>query len=311
MKIFFNRFPRNEPYGGGNQFLQRMTDTLAERGHKVVYHFEHGIDAIFMMDPRPRDHGYSAQHVFAYKQDFPKVKILHRINECDKRKATQHMDDLLIRSAQISDEVVFISEWLQKYFYDLGLTNPSHTIYNGCDTNIFMPSKEQKIGEKVRLVTHHWSDNWMKGFDLYTQIDKQLIHNPSADFEFSYIGRYSKEYTPTATNLVSPRRGQSLADTLKQHHIYVTASRWEPCGMHHIEGAACGLPVLYHRDSGGIKELCQNHGLEFSNFSEFLEGLQEIKRNYSAYVDRIDRDKLSIDVCCEKFSDIVENMVRS
>ena len=47
MKVFFNRVPRTDPYGGGNQFLQMMTLTLAKMGHQVVYHLEKDIDLIF------------------------------------------------------------------------------------------------------------------------------------------------------------------------------------------------------------------------------------------------------------------------
>ena len=89
MKIFFNRYPRQEPYGGGNQFLQRMISLLVEGGHDVVYHPEEGIYLIFMMDPRPGDHGYSIQHIAEYKHRFPKTKILHRVNECDARKGNK------------------------------------------------------------------------------------------------------------------------------------------------------------------------------------------------------------------------------
>ena len=47
-----------------------------------------------------------------------------------------------------------------------------------------------------------------------------------------------------------------LADELKKHHIYVTASVNEPSGNHHIEAAQCGLPILY-LDSGGIPNIAK------------------------------------------------------
>ena len=33
--------------------------------------------------------------------------------------------------------------------------------------------------------------------------------------------------------------------------------------MHHVEGAQCGLPVIFHEDGGGIVELAQRYGLGF------------------------------------------------
>jgi glycosyltransferase involved in cell wall biosynthesis len=310
MKVFFNRYPRNQPYGGGNQFLQKMTSMLSQKGHDVVYHLEEEIDIIFMIDPRPGDHGYSIQHIWNYKQSNPKTKILHRVNECDARKGTNEVDEILLLGMSISDKIVFISSWLQEYFHNLadpkiGLKERSRVIYNGCDTNHFYPTKKER-SDKIKLVTHHWSDNWMKGFDLYTEIDKYLIDNPNAPFDFTYIGRYCKEYLPKKTNLVSPLHGKELGDELRKYDIYVTASRWEPCGMHHIEGAASGMPVLYHKDSGGIVELCQNHGEAFSGFDSFLESLSSVAKNYSGYVDKIDHGNLSLEKCCNQFYSVIQ-----
>jgi len=307
MKIFFNRIPRFEPYGGGNQFLIKMVETLEKRGHKVCFHLEQDIDLIFMMDPRPGDIGYSIDHIEEYKRIFPKTKILHRVNECDARKSTKEVDILLLRGMNISDTVVFISSWLQEYFKERGFSGDSSVIYNGCNLENFGIEENHKISNPAKIVTHHWSDNYMKGFDIYVEIDRFLIQNPGA-FEFTYVGRYWNGYTPKATKIVSPLAGNSLGSELKKHDIYVTASRHEPCGMHHIEGAACGLPVLYHSDTGGIKELCKNHGLEFKSFNQFLEGLENIKKNYNQFRSMIDLDYLDINRCCNSYTEIIEKI---
>ena len=309
MKVFFNRVPRTDPYGGGNQFLQMMTLTLAKMGHEVVYHLEKDIDLIFMMDPRPGDIGYALPHIVAYKKHFPNTKIIHRVNECDARKGTTDVDDILMTAMNISDEVVFISEWLQNYFFQKGYTKKSNVVYNGCNIDHFYPEPKEKAN-KIRLVTHHWSDNWMKGFDLYTGIDRYINENPDCNFEFTYVGRYCKEYTPTNTKLVQPLSGKLLGDEIKKHDIYVTASRFEPCGMHHIEGAACGLPVLYHVESGGIVELCQKHGMGFHNFDSFMRSLEVVSNNHDKFVKKIDYNSLSIEKCCNSFYNIIEETVR-
>ena len=185
MKIFFNRVPRNEPYGGGNQFLVGIVEKLKNLGHNIVFHLEENIDLIFMMDPRPGDIGYSLQHIAGYKHHFPNVKIVHRVNECDKRKGTNEIDKLLLAGMNISDEVIFISEWLKEYFKELGFRKSSKVIYNGCDLTHFKPTQQKSKSSKVKLVTHHWSDNCMKGFDLYTEIDRYIANNPNCNLEFT------------------------------------------------------------------------------------------------------------------------------
>jgi len=86
----------------------------------------------------------------------------------------------------------------------------------------------------------------------------------------------------------------------------VTASRFEPCGMHHIEGSASGLPVLYHQDGGGINELCKKHGIEFNDMSSFFVGLQTILDSYEDFVSRIDYSYLSSNRMCAEYYRILK-----
>lgn len=300
-KIFFNRVPRYEPYGGGSHFVTAMCEYLKKKGHEVVFELDEAVDTIFMIDPRSGDIGYSINHILSFKEHFPNVKILHRINECDARKNTEGLDRILIESANRSDKVVFISNWLKEYFENLGFEkNKGTVIYNGCKLNHFYPVENKKPNKKIKLLTHHWSDNWMKGFDLYSKIDEWLSDS-SLDFEFTYVGRYSKEYTPKNTKIIHPLHGKELGEELRKHDIYVTASRYEPCGMHHIEGAASGLPVIYHKETGGIVELCSKHGEEYETFNQFIEKLEKVKNNLQEYRKKIDYDFLDIERCCESF----------
>jgi len=308
MKVSFNRRPPHGPWGGGASFVENMSKFLYEKGHDVVFDLSNDIDLIFMIDPRPNSESYSVQDIFNYKNYFPNTKIFHRVNECDKRKNTNFIDNLILQSSKITDVTVFISSWLESYFFDKGFNKKSHVVYNGCNNNFFFDKERNSAHTPIKLVTHHWSDNWMKGFDIYSEIDKYVSERD--DLEFTYIGRYCKEYTPVNTNIILPISGADLASELRNHDIYVTASRWEPCGMHHIEGSACGLPVLYHQDGGGINELCKNHGEEFNNFNTFLDKLDIIKNNYSEYANKIDHNFLSSSRCCDEYYAIIKDLMR-
>ena len=308
MKCFFNRKPINGPWGGGNVFVTNMAKYLRQEGHDVVFDFEYGIDVIFMIDPRPSDYGFSINEIYNYKKQFPNVKIIHRVNECDKRKNTNIVDNILLQSNQLADKTVFISKWLADYFTKKGFNKDYSVIYNGCDRDIFYPIEEKDLEGPLKLVTHHWSDNWMKGFDIYTQIDRYLQSNN--DFEFTYVGRYNKDYIPKKTKIVAPLHGTELGEELRKHDIYVTASRWEPCGMHHVEGAASGLPTLFHKEGGGINELCIQHGHEYSNFDTFLQQLSLLKESFHATRKKINYENIDIMNCCRKYYNIVKFMVK-
>ena len=159
MKVFFNREEKFTPYGGGSQFITAMARKFRQNGHQVTFHLEEDVDLIFMIDPRPGGIGYSVNHIIQHKLNHPNVKILHRINECDARKNTNFMDNILIESAKHVDCVIFISQWLKDYFTQKGMnTNDCDVIYNGCDTSHFFPRKEIDSKTKTKIVTHHWSD---------------------------------------------------------------------------------------------------------------------------------------------------------
>jgi len=308
MKILINRKIVEGPYGGGNNFVKSLYTTLGSAGHELVSSLQPGIDLIVLHDPRYDELGISIKEIASFKKHFPKTKVLHRINECDARKNTNEIDQLLLVSNQFADETVFISEWLQDYFTSKGHSRHSHVIYNGCNLSHFYPEKNKKArNNPLKIVTHHWSDNWMKGFDVYKYIDELCSKNPDK-YQFTYIGRYAKEYKPKNTTIIPPTYGKALGDELRTHDIYVTASRWEPCGMHHIEGAASGLPVLYHKDGGGIVEGCKKHGLEFSSPEELPQLIDEMNNNYDNFSLKIDYSFLSFERCMKQYLDLIEKM---
>jgi len=227
-------------------------------------------------------------------------------DECDKRKNTNHVNKLIFRSNEIADVTIFISNWLANYFIKKGFNKPYKVIYNGCNSNYFYPKKKREVGDVIRLVTHHWSSNWMKGFDIYTELDK-LLENRD-DIEFTYIGRYNENYKTKNTKIIPPLYGKALGDELRKHDIYLTASRWEPCGMHHIEGARSGLPVLYHKDGGGINESCRNYGFEYNDIPSLLKGIEKIRTEFREYRNKIDFEFLDSKRCYQEYYNIILKM---
>ena len=303
MKVMISRKPKDGPWGGGNLFIKGLEKCLKTRGHQVFYEFTQDLDFIFMIDPRPSDYGVSVNEILQYKHFFPKTQIVHRINECDKRKGTNNLDPILLQCTDHVDHVVFISEWLQQYFIEKGLKRKdTSVIYNGCNTDHFNFDKRVESIDKVHLVTHHWSDNIMKGYDFYKELDDILIEK---GWEFTFIGRFCKDIKTKNITLLDPSTGNQLADKIKMGNIYITASKWEPCGMHHIEGAACGLPVIYHEMGGGINEGCKRYGESFSDMSSFSIAVEKIKKNYGKYIDKIESEDLSILGCCTKYCELV------
>ena len=100
----------------------------------------------------------------------------------------------------------------------------------------------------INIVTHHWGNNWNKGFDTYTLLDEMVGKEINGKkINFTYIGNMPDNYRFKNSKHIKPLSGANLANELKKNHIYVTGSLNEPSGNHHIEAAQCGLPLLYIR----------------------------------------------------------------
>jgi len=312
MKIMLNRPIKKEPWGGGSHFITALYEFLSSKNHDVIFELQPNIDIIFMFDPRPSVGGDCVNSIYQYKQYKPSTKIIQRINDTDKARPNDApwRDKLLLEANKIADHTIFISEWVKNYYLSKGFNEQqkNSVIINGCNSDWYFPTKEKKINKsKIHLITHHWSDNFMKGFDVYNFIDELVLKNDR--FKFTYMGRYNKKYFPKNTTLIPPKYGPEVGDILRSADIYVTGARWEACGMHHIEAASCGLPILYHKDGGGVTETCKKHGVEFSSTDDFVERLNTLVDEYDRIKDKIDYSFLSFERCLKQYENVILDLI--
>lgn len=312
MKFYINRMIRKSAWGGGSNFVTFLSEKLVEQGHIHCKQLEPDIDQIIMVDPRYEEGGCSLNEIVNYKHKFPNVKILHRINDLDKHRGTDVIDGIIMAGNLFADETVFISQWLKDYYLERKMKPKGicggYVIVNGCDETWFYPEVVKQKHEKIRLVTHHWSNNVSKGYKFYQQINDLCASRN--DIEFTFIGRYPPTFNPTHTKIYSPLYGKALGDELRQHDVYVTASTWEACGMHHIEGASCGLPVLFHENGGGINEICQQHGESYSSIEDFVKKLDIVSHNLEQYRSKINYEQLSASHCFKRYLDVIQERVK-
>lgn len=304
-RIAINMKPKDSPWGGGNQFVQQLEEFLLAEGHAVTYDLDDDVTVILLIEPRPfQTTRFSVQDIAEFKATHPGVSVIHRVNECDQRKATSDVDELLLSANQVADHTVFISKWLKSYFEKAwgGFRTPVSVIQNGSHDETYKPDDRLgRAGGPLRLVTHHWSNNMLKGFDYYKRIDDLIADGQLNDIELTVVGRWPEDMTWRSAKLVDPLHGADLAAELRKHDAYVTASRFEPGGMHHIEAAQCGLPVLYHTDGGGIVEMCQRYGIGFSNDEELVSAINKMRDELETYRAKARRSLPSGREMCEDY----------
>lgn len=293
MKISIGSKILEGPYGGGNEFLKNLYNYFQSKGHNVINHLnEPDIDVILLTNPLfDSETATFNNYDIDYYVNFinSRALVFQRINECDERKGTSYINSKLEKFNKNVDVNIFVSNWLKNNFKDYQISKkPSFVVMGGPSKKIFnMINKSPWNGEeKIKVVTHHWSDNLMKGYDFYKLVDEILSSEINKKlFEFTIIGNTPKSIEFNNSILIPPISGNELANELKKNHIYLTASVNEPSGNHHMEGAMCGLPIMY-LNSGAIPEYCSEYGVEIKN-DLFLLSLEKIKRNYFQLFDKL------------------------
>ena len=315
MKISIGTKTKEGPWGGGNLFAINLKKYLERKGHKVVSDLcSDDIDLILLTEPRKTSESSAFSHydIINYKKYVKQdTLVVHRLNECDERKNTQFVNKYLKYANQsVANYSVFVSYWLKDIYHNIGLQSEnSKVIYAGADSKIFNNHNtlywDRK--SKFKIVTHHWGANWNKGFDIYSHFDNLLAEKEYKDrFEFTYIGNLPKNFSFKNSNHIKPLSGNALVNELKKNHAYLTASINEPSGNHHIEGAQCGLPVMF-LNSGGTVEYCKDFGLIFEK-NNFENQLNMFHDNYSIYRKKIQNYPHNAEKMCEEFEALFLHM---
>lgn len=155
-------------------------------------------------------------------------------------------------------------------------------------------------------MTHHWSDNINKGYEIYNKLDKYC--KLTDKLEFVFIGRKFNDEFIEHPIINGPYKGNDLADMLRDCDIYITASIYDSCPMHVLEGISCGLPILFINHEGGGKDLCElsidKIGEKFNDMNDLEDKINMIINNYDDYrnnilknIDLYNSDKCYADFC--------------
>lgn len=317
MKVSIGMRIQEGPFGGANQFARSLAEYLKQHGHQVCFELKDpDIDLILLTDPRPElpSNAFTVKDIVRYlKTVNGRAVVAHRINECDERKGTDFMNKILVdANRSCADHTIFIASWLKALFVRLGIPGEeSSVLLNGADTDIFNAQgyRPWKRFEKLRIVTHHWGGNWNKGFDIYAKLDDMMGEEPFRNqIIFTYIGNIPDGVRLKYTQCFAPMHGKELAEYIRRNHVYVTGTLNEPAGMHHIEGALCGLPLLY-RNSGALPEYCGTHGIMFEGDQDFPQALERMMTDYDQYAVRMASYPHTADVMCRGYLNLFIDLV--
>jgi len=285
LKVYLNKTPVAGPWGGGNKFVSQLAEELHKKKVNVTYELTSDVDVIFCFDPRSNHQGLWYQDFLNHKIKLGS-KIIQRIGDVGTHSKPD-LTKLVNQTSRISDFVIFPSEWAKNYInYD----NKNCRIIKNRPHPVFYQNRKNKfkVEKKLKIITHHWSTNEKKGFDLYAQLGKYLLHNPLRNIEFTYIGRYNEKFSKEGINVIDPLNSDELSKILPKHDLYLTASIEEAGANHVLEALGAGLPVLYRENGGSIGEYCEGYGIEYkSDLKSMICAIDLFRKNSLYYYEKV------------------------
>ena len=266
------------PYGGGNQFMLALRKSLERRGVNVAENSTAKNMNAYLMDSIWFDTDGFQKHWKKHS-----AGAVHRIDGpiCLTRGSDRTSDDLCFElNARYASATVVQSVWNYQRIIELGYAPVRPVIiHNTVDPYIFNSCGRISFDHdrKIRLISTSWSNNPRKGGDIYKWLDQHLDWSR---FDYTFVGNVSEKLVNIRH--LQPMPSEALADILRRHDIYITASRNDPCSNAVIEALACGLPVLYLND-GGHPELVGQGGLPFIHKEEILPQLELLIEHYEMF----------------------------
>jgi glycosyltransferase involved in cell wall biosynthesis len=289
------------PYGGGNQFMLALKAAFERHGiHVVVNTLSPAVDVHICNSA-----WFDAKR-FQVKSGKQPIKMIHRIDGPVTLYRGQGSDEdkkIFDLNKRFASATVFQSAYSFFKSFDLGYIATSPTvIHNAVDNNIFHASNRRCFTgkDKLRLISTAWSDNPRKGGPFYKWLDESLDFSR---FDYTFVGRVQQKFQNI--RYIEPQDSNSLAQILRDHDIYITASQHEPCSNALLEALACGLPSLYRND-GGNRELVGFSGLPFNDETDCLGQLDRLANNFISYQSLIYIK--SIDEIAKKYIDLAKRV---
>ena len=269
------------PAGGGHQFLRALVREVESRGLTVE------IDRV--------SGGTTACLFNSFNFDFARVRrfardgcrMVHRMD--GPIGVYRGFDDgtdarIAAINAELADATILQSRYSLAKHAEIGIELRAPTVVtNTVDPAIFHPpeTREPLEGRPLRVIASSWSQNPRKGADVLAWLDRNL---DPADATVTFVGQASQPFE--RVRRVGPLDSHGVAQVLREHDVYLAASRDDPCSNALLEALACGLPAVYLA-SGGHPELVGDAGVPFDSPEDVPDALVSLAADLDGYRSQI------------------------
>jgi glycosyltransferase involved in cell wall biosynthesis len=273
-------FPfQSGPWGGANQFLRALHSEWKSKGYIAPSLREANV---VLLNANTGTVKTQLSVMRQLHHVHPETLVILRLDgPVQLYRQTSGLTDQIFYSLarNYADAIIFQSQWSKKQNLSLGLSEPaySQTIINAPDGNLFYRGACKLAPKRIKCIATSWSANPAKGFDVYSWLDEHLDFSR---YSMTFVGNSPVSFKNIQH--ISPQPSDKLAEILREHDVFITASRRDPCSNSLIEALHCGLPAIGFRD-GGHPELIGDAGELFDAPQEIPQLLERISENYDTY----------------------------
>jgi glycosyltransferase involved in cell wall biosynthesis len=264
------------PAGGANQALRAILGEMQRRGVRL----EVGRISRSTRSCLFNSFNFDFARLERHARRAADVRMIHRVGAVTS--LYRGFDDSTDRrvgdvNARLADATIAISNATIEMYRQIGigLVQP-RVIYNGCEPRVFhragrVPFRRDR---KIRLISASWSDNPRKGTPVYRWLEDHLDWER---YEFTFVGNSAVPFSHIRH--VPPIPSSELADLLRGHDVFVTATENDAYSNAVVEALSCGLPTIYLY-SGGTHEAVKDAGLAFREKEEIPALLEQLVEEY-------------------------------
>ncbi len=187
-------------------------------------------------------------------------------------------------NAELADATVLQSRYSLEKHRELGIELRDPVVVpNTVDPAIFHPPerREPRAGGPLRVIASSWSQNRRKGAEVLAWLDREV---DPAVVTVTFVGQTEGRFE--RVRHVAPVDSHGVARLLREHDVYLAASRDDPCSNALLEALACGLPAAYLR-SGGHPELVGDAGVPFDSPEELPSAFDRLAADLEGYRSKI------------------------
>ena len=264
------------PAGGANQSLRAVLGAMERRGVCV----EQGSIPRSARACLFNSFNFDVARLELLARRAPNVRMIHRVGAVTSLyRGFDDGTDALVAdiNRRIAQATIAISEATIAMYRSIGIELVApRVIHNGCDDRIFNRTGKTPFSRdrRIRIIAVSWSDNPRKGAPTLRWLERNLDLDR---YELTFVGNSPVEFEHARR--LPPMPSERLAEELRAHDVFFTATEHDAYSNALVEALSCGLPAIYLA-SGGSGEAVKGAGFAFRDRQEIPALLDRLVDEY-------------------------------